>query len=80
MRLNIGEGREAGSTRIALILKARIHSMCTLVSMSTTKHPNTADLLNPTFPVSTHALRNNELEVEADLMTMNADAHAHQNA
>ena len=55
MRLNIGEGREAGSVRIALIPKARIHSMRTLVSMSMAKHPNMADLLNPTVPLSAHA-------------------------
>ena len=77
---SVGEEREAGSMRIALIPKARICSACTLVNMSMAKHPNVAGLLNPTVPLSAHALRNDKLEVEADLTTVNADAHAHQNA
>ena len=66
--------------RITLIPKARVHSACTLVNMSMAKHPNTADLLNPTVPLSACALRNDELKVKADLMTVNADTYAHQNA
>ena len=80
VRLSIGKGREAGSVMIALIPKARVCSMCTLVNMSMAKHPNVADLLNPTVPLSLHALRNDELKVEADFATVNTDTHAHQSA
>ena len=76
--LSVGKGKEVGSTRITPIQKAGAHTMSVPLDMSVVGHLSMADLLNLVVLWSIPIRRNNKFKVEADHVTVNTDACAHQ--
>ena len=80
MALSIGKWKEVGNVRITPIQKAGACTMSVPLDMSRVGYLSAGDLLNLVVLQSVLIQRNDEFKVEADHMTMNADAHAHQSA
>ena len=76
--LSTDDGKEVGSVRIMPIQKTRAHTMSVPLGMNVAGHLSMADLMNLVVLQSIPIQRNNEFKVEADHVTVNADAHTHQ--